>query len=464
MNTNLILKTDSYKFSHYLQYPPNTTMIHSYLESRGGKFNYTLFVGLQGLLLQHFSKPVTLADVVYAAERVKDHGLPFNYEGWKYIVEKHNGILPLNIRAVPEGTIVPTKLPLMVIENTDPNCYWLTNYVETLLMRIWYPITVATTSHVCRTIIKDYLNRTHDNLDSLLFKLHDFGSRGVSSEESACIGGFAHTVNFMGSDTFDAIEYSKKFYNEHMSAFSISATEHSTITSWTREGEFKAYDNLPDMYKDAPMFACVIDSFDTLGAVRMWKKIIEKVRANSQTVVLRPDSGDPIEMSVSVLREMDTQFGHSYNSKGYKLINDARMIYGDGISSPEVIRAILQAVTNEGYSAENIAFGMGGGLLQKCDRDTQKFAIKCSAAIVNGAYRPVSKDPITDPGKKSKEGFLDLVRDVKGKFCYVSSIRPGVEPGSEMVDYMVEGKIVCNYSLTDIRNRVKYYESSLKLN
>ena len=454
---NIPLMTDSYKFSHYPQYPKNTSEVFSYVESRGGKYASTVFFGLQYILKKYFTTPVTMEDVEYANERATKHGLPFNYGGWKYIVNEHGGNLPLKIRAVPEGAVIPGKNILVSMVNTDPKCYWLTNYMETLLMKVWYPITVATTSHNIKTIIKNYLEETADNTDGLPFKLHDFGYRGVSSEESAGIGGMAHLVNFMGTDTFAALEYAKDFYGSDMAGFSIPATEHSTMTTWTRENEFGAYANLPKIYKDSPMFACVIDSYDMEEAIKMWGKLADEIKANGQTVVLRPDSGDPVEMSLLATQLIEKEFGSSYNTKGYKVLDSARVIYGDGISSPEVIRNILQNLKEHGYSADNIAFGMGGGLLQKCDRDTLKFAMKCSAATVDGKYVPVYKDPKTDPGKMSKKGFLDLTRGLKG-FETVSSHINSEATGTCMSTIYENGKLLKDYTLDQVRNNVKEFE------
>ena len=232
-NTSNILRTDSYKPSHWLQYPEGTTQVYSYLESRGGQFNKIVFVGLNYYLKEYLSVPITMDDVNYADERITKHigkGI-FNRAGWERIVNVHGGIIPVKIEAVPEGTVVETGNVLMTVTNTDPQLPWVTNYVETLLMKVWYPITVATTSFHIKQLILKYLNETGDP-NSIDFKLHDFGYRGVSSEESAAIGGFAHLTNFKGSDTILALEFAKYYYNEDMAGFSIPAAEHSTIISY----------------------------------------------------------------------------------------------------------------------------------------------------------------------------------------------------------------------------------------
>ena len=241
---NIILNSDSYKYSQFNQYPANTTGIYSYIESRGGKYDETVFFGLQAFIKEYLTAPIT-QDMIDEAELIiTAHGEPFNRAGWEYILNEHNGYLPVRIRAVPEGTIVPVKNVLATIENTDPACYWLTSFLETALLRaIWYPTTVATNSREIKKLILDALEKTGDPT-TIDFKLHDFGARGVSSLESAGIGGAAHLVNFMGTDTVEALLFARRYYNADMAGFSIPAMEHSTVTSWGRENEVASYRNM----------------------------------------------------------------------------------------------------------------------------------------------------------------------------------------------------------------------------
>jgi nicotinamide phosphoribosyltransferase len=452
---NLCLSADSYKLSQFPQYPKNTTLVSSYVESRGGRFSETVQFGLQYIIKRYLLKPITQENIDEAALVAGLHGMPFNKSGWQHILDEHKGLLPLRIKAVPEGMVIPTHNVLAVVENTDPKCFWLTSYMETMLLRVWYPITVATQSFYCKRIIKRYMEETCETLDGLPFKLHDFGSRGVSSRESAGIGGLAHTINFMGSDTLDAILFGRRYYNSEMAAFSIPASEHSTITAWGREGEFDAYENMLDQFKDSPLLACVSDSYNIYEAIKMWGKLKPKIIANGQTLVVRPDSGDPVTMSLECVELLEKEFGSTRNNKGYKVLDNVRVIYGDGISNEGVIMEILEGLKQKQYSAENMAFGMGGGLLQKLDRDTQKFAMKCSAITSEGVTVPVYKDPITDPGKKSKRGFLDLTTDVHGKFQTVERDMPGDEIGSILRTVFENGKLLIDDSLDTIRKRTE---------
>lgn len=419
---NILLNTDSYKVSMWRQMPPGTTGVYSYIESRGGRYDRTVFFGLQAFIKEYLLEPITQADIDIAEEILTAHGEPFNREGWQYILDKHNGFLPIVIRAVPEGTVVPVKQVLATIENTDPQAFWLTTWLETALLRaIWYPTTVATQSWHIRQLILNYLEKTGDpNL--IDFKLHDFGARGVSSLESAGIGGAAHLVNFMGTDTVSAVLFAREFYNAGVAGFSIPAMEHSTVTSWGREGEVKAYENMVRQFgKPGGILAVVSDSYDIYNAAsKLWGEDLRDLVIDSgATVVIRPDSGDPVEVNRRLVQILGEKFGYTVNSKGYKVLNYVRIIQGDGINY-QSIDDILTALTELGYSADNIAFGMGGALLQQLDRDTQKFAMKASSVCINGEWVAIAKDPVTDPGKKSKAGRVTLWRNGS---AYISSVK-----------------------------------------
>ncbi|TDR47726.1 nicotinamide phosphoribosyltransferase [Tahibacter aquaticus] len=409
---NLVLNTDSYKASHWLQYPPGTQASFFYVESRGGVYERTLFFGLQAILKEYLTRPVSHADVDEARDFFAAHGEPFNDAGWRRIVDVHGGRLPIRIRAVPEGSVVPTHQALVTIESTDDDCYWLPSYLETLLLRLWYPVTVATQSWHLKQTIRYYLDQSCDDPAAQIgFKLHDFGARGVSSAESAGLGAASHLVNFFGTDTVAGVLTAKAYYHEPMAGYSIPAAEHSTITSWGREHEVDAYRNMLRQFgKPGAIVAVVSDSYDIYHAIReLWGKALrEEVIASGATVVVRPDSGEPVDVVHQCLVLLDQAFGHTLNGKGYKVLRHVRVIQGDGIN-PNSIRAILERVTKAGYSAENLTFGMGGALLQGINRDTQKFALKCSAAKIDGRWIDVFKAPVTDPGKQSKRGRLALL-------------------------------------------------------
>lgn len=411
-NRRIFYEHKKHYFKHR-QHPPKSEYVSSYIEARGGDVEKTLFFGLQAFIKEYLLTPITQENIEEAESIFTAHGLSFNKKGWQYILETYDGYLPLEISAVPEGMLVPLKSPLVQVVNTDPKVPWLTSYMETALLRaIWYPTTVATVSYEVKQIIKSYLEATSDHVEAQLpFKLHDFGARGVSSEESAMLGGMAHLVNFEGTDTLSGILGARKYYGAEMAGFSIPASEHSTMTSWLREGESDAYVNMVNQFgSEGKLFAVVSDSYDIYNAVsNIWgKELKEQVKASGATLVIRPDSAEPREIVLEVMKRVYEAFGGYKNAKGYIVLDDSvRIIQGDGVNQ-ESIRDILEILKNEGFSADNIAFGMGGALLQKLDRDTFRFAMKASAICVDGEWRDVYKDPITDSGKRSKKGRLAL--------------------------------------------------------
>lgn len=406
---NLIFNTDSYKYSHFAQYPPETAAISAYVESRrGGDYDKTLFFGLQMFLKEYLSKPVTKADVDEAEELVTTHGLPFNRPGWDTLIERHGGLLPLMIEALPEGMLVPASTPMVQVRNTDPDFFWLPTFIETALLRaIWYPSTVATVSWHVRQIIAKTLNETCDDPGPILpFRLHDFGARGATSYEQAGLGGIAHLINFLGTDTVAGLVNGRRYYHEPMAGFSIPAAEHSTMTSWGEEREAAAYENMVTQFGgEGKLVAVVSDSYDLFRAVRkIWGETLkEQVQNMGGTVVVRPDSGDATRVPIDTIEMLGEIFGFSINKKGFKVLAPCvRVIQGDGIT-PRTIRVLLETMTERGWSAENLAFGMGAGLLQKVNRDTLRFAMKANARLdTDGNWHGISKDPKTDPGKASK--------------------------------------------------------------
>jgi len=320
---------------------------------------------------------------------------------------------------------VPNKSVLMTVVNTDPECYWLTNYLETLLVQVWYPMTVCTQSREQKKSIKKYWDMTGCNSAGappagICFSLHDFGFRGVSSVESAMTGGSAHLVNFIGTDTVAAMHCARKYYGATKGSFfecpgfSIPASEHSTITSWGKEGELDAMRNMLTMYPEG-LVACVSDSFDIWQACeKYWGEALKDMIMNrpgpAGRLVVRPDSGVPKDTVLKCLQILTSKFPCTTTSTGHKLLpTQIRLIQGDGVNY-QTIPEILQVLADNKIAAENVAFGSGGALLQRLDRDTFKCAFKCSEITVSGVPRPVFKDPITDPGKASKKGRLTLQR------------------------------------------------------
>ncbi len=458
MNTNPILLTDSYKISHWQQYPEGTTNIYSYFESRGGKFDHVVFFGLQYILKTYLQRKITVEDIDEAEEIFSGHfGSTniFNRPDWQRIVDEHDGYFPAIIKAVPEGSRIPVSNVLMTVENTDPSMPWVTNYIETILSQVWYPSTVATLSNEVHRMISAFLEATGDPA-GVDFKLHDFGFRGVSSLESAAIGGAAHLINFLGTDTIPAMTFLRDYYGaEGPTGFSIPASEHSTITSWGQDNEVEAYRNMVEKFGGMPFYAVVSDSYNIYDAAKhLWGEELKTEVLNAEgTLVVRPDSGPPTTVTAALIEILGDKFGFDVNEKGYKVLNPkVRMIWGDGLDIQKIYD-ILLTLKNNGWSADNIAFGMGGGLLQQVNRDTQKFAFKCSSAIINGEEIIVFKDPVTDKGKISKRGRLALVNR-GGQFSTPSINDLRAFENNLLKTIYLNGKLLNTTTLTEIKERV----------
>ncbi|MFT3674341.1 MAG: nicotinate phosphoribosyltransferase [Chitinophagaceae bacterium] len=423
---NLVLMADAYKYSHHKLYYPGTTRIYSYLESRGGEFDDTVFFGLQYILKKWLAGQVINRQKLDEADEI----LPavfgrddiYDRSRFEYLLRKHNGRLPVRIRAVAEGSRVDTHQVLMTIENTDPACAWVTNFLETILMQVWYPTTVATLSGHVRDVVSDYFQQTASTAaeSGIGFVLNDFGFRGASSVETAAIGGAAHLIHFDGSDTIPANQLIRQYYNSTaIYGRSVPATEHSICTLLGEEGELEVFRHILNTVPTG-IVACVSDSYNILRACRdYWGgELRQQILDRDGTLVIRPDSGDPVITLLKVFEILMDRFGYTINDKGYRVLPpQVRVLQGDGINLSS-IRAIYGALTLNGISAENLLLGMGGALLQKVDRDTQKFALKCSYAEINGNAVDIRKYPMELDGsglyqpsfKQSKAGRLKLIR------------------------------------------------------
>lgn len=466
-NENIALLADAYKYAHHKLYAPGTTRIYSYLESRGGQFDATVFFGLQYFLKHYLEGAVlTREKVDEAAEllpQVFGRDDVFERARFDHIVRRHGGRLPVRIRAVREGSRVPVQQVLMTIENTDPACFWLTNFLETLLMQVWYPSTVATTSGAVREVAEHYFEATASASarEGIGYLLNDFGFRGVSSVESAGLGGAAHLLHFEGSDTLAGSLLLHRYYGaEGMPGKSVPATEHSVCTLLGEAGELDVFRHALRTYPEG-VLSVVSDSYDVFRACAdYWGTALrEEVLARNGTLVIRPDSGDPVFTLLRVFGILFDRFGFSVNEKGYKVLPpQVRVLQGDGVNL-DSIRAIYGALQVNGISAENLVLGMGGALLQKVDRDTQKFALKCSWAEIDGRGRDVRKQPLELDAKGalhrsfkgSKGGRLKLVRDEQG----YRTVREDAAPqhDDQLVTVFENGMLLNEQSYADIRAR-----------
>lgn len=469
---NLILATDSYKLNHWNQYPKDIEAVYSYFESRpGAKYDYTLFFGLQYLLKKHLvGHVVRHQDLETATELARAHfgqtGL-FNYQGWAHIINDHAGKLPLKIKAVPEGTKVPVDNVMMTVENTCPKCFWLTNALESLLVHVWYTSTVATLSHNTLDMIGDYLDKTGCGREGLPFMLHDFGYRGASSHETAAVGGMAHLVNSLGTDTLPAMLMAMEYYKADLEglAYSVPATEHSVMTAKGREGEMEVLKQLLDEYPEG-ILSVVSDSYNVENFIdKAYMGFGTQIMERDGKLVFRPDSlrnddDTPERQILALSHKLFNLFGGTMNEAGYKVLDPhVGLLWGDGIG-PEGIDRILAYCAEEGFAASNYVFGMGGGLLQKVNRDTQRFAFKCSAQKRNGEWVDVSKGA---NGKKSKAGRLQLILpgytlEAKPEGWtppgpVTMTEDPGVEHQNLLETVFEDGELVREQTFADIRER-----------
>lgn len=480
---NLILCSDGYKYSHHRFYGTEMTKMISYLESRGGKFGKTVFYGLQIFLKTYLEGiAITTEEIDEAYEMLgTKHGIfgredVFDRTKFDYIVAKYDGKLPISIKAVPEGTVVETKNVLFTIESLDPECAWLTNFLESILLQVWYPITVATLSREVREIVDasfrkntSYDTATREFLVDLV--LNDFGFRGVSSVQSAKIGGSAHLVNFRGSDTVVASHMIRELYNtETVYGLSIPATEHSIMTLKGEEGELELMRRVLTTFPTG-LVACVSDSFNIFRACSQYwgQDLIDLILSRPATpgnqLVIRPDSGHVINTLKEIFSILFDKFGYTLNEKGYKVLPpQVRVIQGDGVNL-ESIKEIYEMLEQEGISPENLALGMGGKLLQAdINRDTQNFATKACFAIVDGEERNIVKSPtemnehgnLSKSFKKSKQGKLKLVLNEDGTYRTVTSMDADYDSvKDELVEVFRNGEILKDWTFEEIRERAK---------
>lgn len=430
---NILLSTDVYKMNHMEQYCPGTNKVYSYLMARNSKqFNEIKWFGLRYYLLQYLTQSISVDNAVeFLHYREKILGQPASQD----VIEKlHNlvklGYWPIEIKALPEGEVYPLRVPLMTITNTLSEFYWCVGFLESLLLKTWYPSVVATHSYQYRKIVDRFYEETCSEENNFLkdFAVHDFGYRGDSSEESSGLSGMAHLLNFMGSDTVLAYPYGNAFYPEmDLKMFSVPASEHSVMCSFGRENEFKAYEHMLDTYPKG-IVSIVSDTYDIYNVVGNFaEKLKDRILAREGKVVFRPDSGDPIKVIcgdpeaqegslqyMGCLRILDSIFGSTVNTKGYKELNPkVGLIYGDGMYL-ERYESMLTHMKEMGYAASNLVIGVGG-ILRNHTRDDLGFAIKATYVEINGEPREIMKDPVTDHGKKSHMGMLSVDQDFNVK-------------------------------------------------
>lgn len=459
MKRNFVTLFDSYKAGHPDLYPEDLDGMYAYFESRGGRYAETVFFGLQYYLQEY------LEGQVFTPDDVREAGLfwaqhfgrndYFNAGRWIRLFNAYGGYLPLEIKAVPEGSLVPTHNVLFTVESIDPEFAWLVGTVETLLMKVWYPITLATQSFDLKRRLTSLRDVYSDSRDGLDFMVHDFGYRGATSEESAAIGGAAHLTSFKGTDTVAGIRLLQQYYDGGMTGFSVPATEHSIILAYSEEKEEDCYRQYLEQFPEG-IIACVSDTYDIDNAVRnMWlRQLKDRVMGRQGVLVIRPDSGDPKTIVGNILMEIQQAVGGTFNSKNRMVLDPHyRVIQGDGMDW-ESIPDLYDHIVTMGYAPENLTIGAGGGMIQKVNRDTQRFAYKVSAVRRYGKWIGVSKHPKTDPSKTSKKGRFMLVDDGSG----ITTVpKTGFTQNDLLNTVFFNGALYNTQSIDEIRSRLERY-------
>lgn len=427
---SMILHVDSYKIPHAVMYPNSAKRkviaMSSYGESRGG--GTVVSFGMQMYIKMYLTKRITM-EHIDAAERfaIAHFGRNlFHRAAWEKVVNEYNGFLPIVIRALPEGTVTHSGIPVYTVTCFDEDLFWLAQNIETSILRgVWYPSTIASYDYDIKKEIKHFYVLSGADLSFLPFTLHDFGARGCSSGETAQIGGASHLLNFMGSDTIEGILAANFYYKSDMAGFSVPATEHSIECSFKLdcegEREYLLHTIKTFMAPNA-VISIVIDGKDVYRAADTLcndpeiKALIIELGEMGGKVVFRPDSGDMMETVPRILMIQEKAFGSTVNAQGYRKINYVGVIQGDGIDRQGLaIKSLLGKIMSMGFRPDNLVFGSGGGLLQAVGRDDKRWAQKGSGILVryddgSTAWEGIAKDPVTDPGKRSKEGVLTTVR------------------------------------------------------
>lgn len=416
LKISLICRIDSYKFSHPFAYADGIKAMSSYGEARVRGSQIIIPFGMQFLLKRYLTQTITMADVEFAEQfSVAHFGRKlFDRAGWEKVVTHYDGKLPLIIRAVPEGTPIQGSQPIYTVTVLDEDLYWMSAGFETMIQRaVWYPTTIATMDHAIKQKIRQHYESTGANMGLLPFALHDFGGRGVTCAEQAEIGGAAHLVSFMGSDTVEGVLAANFYYKEAMAGFSVYATEHSIECSFGGGTDAAIAYIRKQLSNAVPggIISIVIDGYDVYREAELLCTVFrDEIIASGCKVVFRPDSGDMMEVVPRILRMQELAFGTKITKQGYKQIQYVGVIQGDGVDHLAITSLLGKVTAVLGYSADCVLFGSGGALLQKVNRDTFKFAQKACAVLTDSGWQGIAKNPVTDPGKKSKEGVLTLVR------------------------------------------------------
>lgn len=480
---NPLLLTDGYKVDHRRQYPDNTTLVYSNWTPRKSRIDgveEVVFFGLQYFLkkyiiqdfdLHFFKRPK--AEVIAKYSRRINNYLGENQVGTKHIEDLYDlGYIPMVFKALPEGASVPIRVPMFTMYNTLPEFFWLTNYFETLLSAVvWLPCNSATIAKQYRSVLDKYANETSSIPEFVDWQGHDFSMRGMGGIEAAVTSAAGHLLSFTGTDTIPTIEFFEEFYNANsdveLIGGSVAATEHSVMCMGTTEGEYETFKRLICEIYPKGIVSIVSDTWD------LWKvltdylpRLKEEIISREGKVVIRPDSGDPVDIicgnpngktnqeKKGVIELLWDVFGGTINAKGFKeLIPQIGAIYGDSITVERATN-ICERLKEKGFASTNVVLGIGSFTYQYNTRDTFGFAMKATYGEVNGEGRAIFKDPITDDGtKKSAKGLMKIELE-NGKYKLIDQVSWEQEKEGELKEVFRDGKLLIDHSLIDIRKQV----------
>lgn len=470
LERNIILDIDSYKNDHGKMLPPNTEYIFSTIVPRRANryADYVKVMGHQYAIREYISQPIELWMIDEAEREFKEQGFAFDRSRWEYILEKYDGLLPLEIRALPEGFLAPVGVATVTIVNTDSKCAWLTSYIETMFQRVcWKMTTVASISYDIYRYLDDMMYKQTGNRGKVNFHLHNFGSRGADSYEADILAGISHlSAGFNGTDCAQANRNIKYYYKTKKSyGMSVTASEHSVMCAWSDSNTHDDYAAVEMMIKllenkvanneGLPIVSIVGDTYDIYRLTReyiggVFKDRIIALGKNDAKVVVRPDSGDPLTVCLEVIKILMEQFGYEVNKQGYKVLPPyIGVIQGDGINN-DSLRHIVARLDKARIGLENIVFGMGSGLTHDAGRDEFSFSMKATALYDGTGWQDLVKRPITDLKKQSLKGHITTYRMPDGRIY--SAREEDVPPSGQILLETIyrNGEIIKEYTFDDV--------------
>jgi nicotinamide phosphoribosyltransferase len=483
MKTNPFLLTDYYKVGHVFQYPKNTTLVYSNLTPRNSRLkgvDEMVFFGLQYFTKEYlisyfndnfFKQPKEKVMNDYKRRIISSLGS--HLPTYEHLEKLHDlGYLPVEIKALPEGSKVPMKVPCLTVVNTLPEYYWLSNFLETLLSAIiWQPCTSATIAHEYRKLLDGYAAKTGMAPEFVQWQGHDFSFRGMSSLESAVLSAMGHLLSFTGTDTIPAIDALEKYYGANadfeLIGGSVAATEHSVMCSGSKDGEVETFRRLITEVYPTGIVSIVSDTWDLWKVCTEYLTILkDEILARDGKVVIRPDSGDPVKIICGnpdgkteaerkgVVELLWDVFGGTTTDKGFKLLDShIGAIYGDSITI-ERATAICEGLIAKGFAIQ-VVFGIGSFTYQYNTRDTFGTAMKATYVVVDGEAREIFKNPITDDGtKKSATGLLQVKKE-NNKYVLYDKVTWEQEKDSELKTVFKDGIILKEFTLEEVRENLK---------